>query len=125
MTIKRQSLNKPSELQKLYDKMILNTVISTQKDLDPSNKFAKYLEEKRFLTNDNIYQNYQKYLTKKTNKIHKSGIICDVGYSLLEIFQCGKFNMKRLKPIYFGDMKLDIKVKYKQMSPEEKVKYLE
>ena len=33
--------------------------------------------------------------------------------------------MKRLKPIYFGDMKLDIKVKYKQMTPEEKAIYLD
>ena len=33
--------------------------------------------------------------------------------------------MRKLKPIDFRDMKLDIKVKYRQMSPEEKVKYLE
>ena len=125
MTLKRQSLNAPSEYQKLYDKMILHTGISTQKDLDPFNKFKKYFEENRFLTNNNIYKNYQKYSTQKTNKIHKTGLICDVAYSLLEIFQSGNFNMKRLKPIYFGDMKLEIKVKYKQMSPEEKAKYLE
>ena len=33
--------------------------------------------------------------------------------------------MNRLKPIDFSDMKLDIKVKYKQMSPDEKAIYLE
>jgi hypothetical protein len=87
--------------------------------------FEDISTEIRFLTSENIYKNYQKYITKKTNKIHKSGILCDVGYTLLEIFQCGKFNMKRLKPIYFGDMKLDIKVKYKQMTQEEKAVYLD
>ena len=124
-TIKKQNLNVPPEHQVLYDKLNKNTGVSTKKELEPYQKFERYFEEHRFLTTENIYQNYQKYLTKKTNKIHKSGIICDVGYTLLEIFQCGNFNMKRLKPIDFGDMKLDIKVKYKQMSPEEKAIYLE
>ena len=124
-TLKKQNLNIPPEYQILYDKLNKNTGVSTKKELDPYQKFQRYFEEHRFLTNENIYQNYQKYITKKTNKIHKSGIICDVGYTLLEIFQCGNFNMKRLKPIYFGDMKLDIKVKYKQMTPEEKALYLD
>ena len=124
-SIKKKNLNIPPENQLLYDKLNKNTGVSTKKELDPFHKFERYFEEHRFLTTENIYKNYQKFLTKKTNKIHKSGIICDVGYTLLEIFQCGNFNMKRLKPIYFGDMKLDIKVKYKQMSPEEKVVYLD
>ena len=124
-SLKKQNLNIPPEYQLLYDKLTKNTGISTKKELDPYHKFERYFEEHRFLTTENIHKNYQKYITKKTNKIHKSGIICDVGYTLLEIFQCGNFNMKRLKPIYFGDMKLDIKVKYKQMSPEEKVVYLD
>ena len=124
-SLKKQNLNVPPEYQVLYDKLNKNTVVSTRKELDPYSKFERYFEEHRFLTNENIYQNYQKYITKKTNKIHKSGIICDVGYTLLELFQCGNFNMKRLKPIYFGDMKLEIKVKYKQMSPEEKAMYLD
>ena len=124
-SLKKQNLNVPPEYQLLYDKLTKNTGVSTKKELDPYHKFERYFEEHRFLTTENIHKNYQKYITKKTNKIHKSGIICDVGYTLLEIFQCGNFNMKRLKPIYFGDMKLDIKVKYKQMSPEEKVVYLD
>ena len=124
-SLKKQNLNVPPEYQVLYDKLTKNTVVSTKKELDPYSKFERYFEEHRFLTTENIYQNYQKYITKKTNKIHKSGIICDVGYTLLELFQCGNFNMKRLKPIYFGDMKLDIKVKYKQMTPEEKAIYLD
>ena len=123
-TIKKSNLNVPPEYQVLYDKLNKNTGVSTKKELDPFSRFERYFEEHRFLTTENIYQNYQKYLITKTNKIHKSGIICDVGYTLLEIFQCGNFNMRRLKPIYFGDMKLDIKVKYKQMSPEEKAIYL-
>ena len=124
-SLKKQNLNVPPEYQLLYDKLTKNTGVSTKKELDPYHKFERYFEEHRFLTTENIHKNYQKYITKKTNKIHKSGIICDVGYTLLEIFQCGNFNMKRLKPVYFGDMKLDIKVKYKQMSPEEKVVYLD
>ena len=64
-------------------------------------------------------------MVNKSVKFHNSGLICDVGYTLLEIFQCGNFNMSKLKPIDFSDMKLDIKVKYKQMSPEEKAVYLE
>ena len=118
-------MNIPPEYQKLYDKFNKFTSISTKKTLDPYQRFQRYFEEHRFLTNDNLFQSYQNYNIHKTNKIHKSGIICDVGYTLLEIFQCGNFNMKRLKPIYFGDMKLDIKVKYKQMSPEEKAIYLD
>ena len=121
----KQNLNIPPDYQLLYDKLNKNTVVSTKKELDPYSKFQRYFEEHRFLTTENIYQNYQQYATKKTNKVHKSGIICDVGYTLLELFQCGNFNMKRLKPIYFGDMKLDIQMKYKQMSPEEKALYLE
>ena len=124
-SFRKQNINVPPEYQLLYDKLNKHTVISTRKELDPYSKFQKYFYEHRFLTKDNIYQNYQKYITKKTNKVHKSGLICDVGYTLLELFQCGNFNMKRLKPIYFGDMKLDIQIKYKQMSPEEKANYLE
>ena len=124
-SLKPQNMNIPPEYQKLYDKFNKFTSISTKKALDPYQRFQRYFEEHRFLTNDNLFQSYQNYNTQKTNKIHKSGIICDVGYTLLEIFQCGNFNMKRLKPIYFGDMKLDIKVKYKQMSPEEKAIYLD
>ena len=123
--LKKPFISTPSDDEKLLNKLKKYTVISTKKELDPSNKFQKYFDEHRFLTTESIYKSYQKYIIKKTNKIHKSGIICDVGYTLLEIFQCGNFNMKRLKPIYFGDMKLDIKVKYKQMSPEEKSVYLE
>ena len=121
----KKNINVPPEYQLLYDKLNKHTGLSTRKELDPYKKFEKYFEEHRFLTNENIYKNYQKYITKKTNKTHKNGLICDVGYTLLEIFQCGNFNMKRLKPIYFGDMKLNIKVKYKQMSQEEKILYLD
>ena len=124
-SLKQINMNVPPEYQKLYDKFNKFTSISTKKSLDPYQRFQRYFEEHRFLTNDNLFQSFQNYNIQKTNKIHKSGIICDVGYTLLEIFQCGNFNMKRLKPIYFGDMKLDIKVKYKQMSPEEKAIYLD
>jgi hypothetical protein len=122
---KKNSQKPPPDYQLLFDSMIKNTTISTKKELSVQKNYRNYLYEHRFLTNDNLYKNYQKYTTLKTNKIHQSCIICDVGYTLLEIFQSGNFNMKRLKPIYFGDMKLNIKVKYKQMSPDEKAIYLE
>ena len=86
-------MNIPPEYQKLYDKFNKYTSVSTKKTLDPYQRFQRYFEEHRFLTNDNLFQSYQNYNIHKTNKIHKSGIICDVGYTLLEIFQCGNFNM--------------------------------
>ena len=122
--IKKISLkNKiPMEYLLQLEKFEKNTVISTKKELE-GNK--KYLEQHRFLTSNNLYKNYENFIVKKSLKLHNSGLICDVGYTLLEIFQCGNFNMSRLKPIDFSDMKLDIKVKYKQMSPDEKAIYLE
>ena len=122
--IKKLSLrNKiPTEILLQLEKFEKNIVSSTQKEL-VGNK--RYKEIHRFLTNENIYKNYEKFIVEKGLKLHDSGLICDVGYTLLEIFQCGNFNMRRLKPIDFSDMKLDIKVKYKQMSPDEKANYLE
>ena len=109
----------PTELLLQLEKFEKNLVFSTQKELE-GNK--RYKEQHRFLTSDNLYKSYEKYIVEKGIKLHDSGLICDVGYTLLELFQCGNFNMRRLKPIDFSDMKLDIKVKYKQMSPEEKAK---
>ena len=122
--IKKVSLkNKiPMEYLLQLEKFEKNTVISTRKELEGS---KKYLEQHRFLTSNNLYKNYENFIVKKSLKLHNSGLIYDVGYTLLEIFQCGNFNMSRLKPIDFSDMKLDIKVKYKQMSPDEKAIYLE
>ena len=122
--IKKLSLrNKiPIEYLLKLESLEKNTVISTRKELEGK---RNYLDKHRFLTSDNLYKNYEKFIVKKGLKLHSSGLICDVGYTLLEIFQCGNFNMSRLKPIDFSDMKLDIKVKYKQMSPDEKAKYLE
>ena len=122
--IKKVSLkNKiPMEYLLQLEKFEKNTVISTRKELEGS---KKYLEQHRFLTSNNLYKNYENFIVKKSLKLHNSGLIYDVGYTLLEIFQCGNFNMSRLKPIDFSDMKLDIKVKYKQMSPDEKAVYLE
>ena len=113
----------PVELLMKLENFEKNTIVSTRKELEED--FKKYSENHRFLTSDNIYKNFEKFLVKKSIKIHNSGLICDVAYTILELFQCGIFNMDRLKPIDFSDMKLDIKVKYKQMSPDEKAKYLE
>ena len=112
----------PLELLMKLEKFEKNEIISTRKELEGR---KKYSEQHRFLTSDNLYKNYEKFLVKKSVKLHSSGLICDVAYTILELFQSGIFNMSRLKPIDFSDMKLDIKVKYKQMSPDEKAKYLE
>ena len=90
---------------------------------DFSNKFNIY---NRFKIGEGskVY-NSQKYIITKINKITNKGIICDIGYSILELFLSHHFNMKRTRPILFNDLKLDIKLKYKQMNPEEKIKYIE
>ena len=89
-----------------------------------SNKFNIYNRfkiEKR----NKLFINRQKSEIYKENKMLDNGIICNMGYSILELFLSHNFNMKRTKPILFDDLKLDIKSKYKQMSPEEKLKYIE
>ena len=72
-----------------------------------------------------LYNNSQKYMVSKMNKVTNKGIISDIGYSILELFLSHNFNMKRTRPISFNDLKLDIKLKYKQMNAEEKIKYIE
>ena len=112
----------PVDLLLKLEKFEKNTGVSTKKELLGK---KKYLDNHRFLTSDNLYKNFENYMIKKSNKLHESGLICDVGYTVLEFFQCGIFNVSRLKPIDFSDMKLDITVKYKQMSPDEKAVYFE
>ena len=91
---------------------------------EQSNKFNIY---NRFKIGEgsNLFNNSQNYEIYKENKALDNGIICDMGYSILELFLSHNFNMKRTKPISFDDLKLDIKSKYKQMTPEEKIKYIE
>ena len=52
-----------------------------------------------------------------------NGIMPDICYSISEIFMSNEFNLKRTKPIKFDDLKLDVKVKFKQMDLNEKVIY--
>ena len=104
--------------------IISNNALSPSRVTDFSNKFNFY---NRFNTGEGskLYSNSQKYLISKTNRILNNGIICDVGYSILELFNNHHFNMKRTKPLLFNDLKLNIDKKYKQMDPEEKVIYIE
>ena len=60
----------------------------------------------------------------KTNKKLKNGIYCDIAYSIIELFQNGTFNLQRLKPIPFNDLKLHYNIKFKQMNTPEKKNYL-
>ena len=39
-----------------------------------------------------------------------------IQHSIIELFQSGNFNMKRLKPIPFNDLKLYFNIKFKQMN---------
>ena len=44
-------------------------------------------------------------IINKTNKKLENGIYCNIAYSIIELFQSGNFNMKRLKLIPFNDLK--------------------
>jgi len=122
----KRSANRKS----INNEIIQRSLISNNFQLDPSRvtdfpfKFNIY---NRFNTKEGskFYSNSQKYLITKTNKSLNNGIICDMGYSVLELFSSHQFNMKRTKPILFDDLKLNIIKKYKQMDPEEKVIYIE
>ena len=59
----------------------------------------------------------------KSNKKLDNGIYLDCAYTVIEIFSSQNFNMKRLRPINFSDLKLDTNKKYKQMNVDEKNVY--
>ena len=119
--IKSNNLTSSKEFQK--NSLFKDFSLSPSSIKDFSNKFNIY---NRFKIGEGskVY-NSQKYIITKINKITNKGIICDIGYSILELFLSHHFNMKRTRPILFNDLKLDIKLKYKQMNPEEKIKYIE
>lgn len=55
-------------------------------------------------------------------------IYSDFAYSIVEIFYSNEFNMKRLKPVDFSDLRKkiqDAKVSYKQLSKEAKKHYIQ
>ena len=122
----KRSANRKS----INNEIILRNLISNNFQLDPSRVTDfphKFNIDNRFSTKEGskFYSNSQKYLITKTNKALNNGIICDMGYSVLELFSSHQFNMKRTKPILFDDLKLNIIKKYKQMDPEEKAIYIE
>ena len=63
-------------------------------------------------------------IINKFNKKLSNGIFCDVSYTLIEIFQSKNFNLNRVKPINFSDLKLHYDRKYKQLNSEEKEIYI-
>ncbi len=63
-------------------------------------------------------------IINKFNKKLSNGIFCDVSYTIIEIFQSKNFNLNRIKPINFSDLKLHYDRKYKQLNSEEKEIYL-
>ena len=69
-------------------------------------------------------KNKETIIINKTNKKLENGIYCNIAYSIIELFQSGNFNMKRLKPIPFNDLKLNFNIKFKQMNGQEKKNYL-
>ena len=54
---------------------------------------------------------------------NENGIYYDIIYSILDFFQTGNFNMERLLPIPFSDLRLDITTKFKQLSRDERNEY--
>lgn len=122
----KKSINR----QSIKNEILLKNLMTNNFQLEPSrvtdfpNRFNIY---NRFNTKEGskFFSNSQKYLISKTNKALNNGIICDMGYSVLELFSSHQFNMKRTKPILFDDLKLNIVKKYKQMDPEEKAIYIE
>ena len=58
---------------------------------------------------------------------NKLNIIVNYAYSINDFFSNGNFNMNRLKPLIFDDLKRNLKesnVVYKQLSEEEKKEYI-
>ena len=65
----------------------------------------------------------QKIKVTKYNIKTEIGIYYDIIYSIEDFFQSGKFNMERLFPISFSDLKLDVTTKYKQLNHVQKEEY--
>ncbi len=79
------------------------------------------ISSKRRLSSSNI-------LVIPTNERPDNQIYSDFAYSIVEIFCSDDFNMARLKPIDFSDLKrkiLDARVSYKQLSKEDKKNYIQ
>ena len=84
--------------------------------------------ENNNLVNPNLYYTNsllpsQKIKVTKYNLKNENGIYYDVIYSILDFFQTGNFNMERLLPIPFSDLRLDITTKFKQLSRDERNEY--
>ena len=59
---------------------------------------------------------------KKNSKLD-TGVYVDYAYTIIELFGSKEFNMNRLRPIDFSDLKLNTTKKYKQMNIDEKNEY--
>ena len=62
------------------------------------------------------------YKQRKNSKL-ESGVYLDFAYTVIELFGSKEFNMNRLRPIDFSDLKLNTTKKYKQMNIDEKNEY--
>ena len=76
-----------------------------------------------YYTNSNSLLPSQKIKIIKYNMKNENGIYYDIIYSILDFFQTGKFNMERLFPIPFNDLRLDITTKYKQLNRDQRNEY--
>ena len=103
---KRNSIIRNSIILKdnILNIMPNNHALSPSRVTDFSYKFNKY---NRFKNGEgsNLFRNSQKYSILNENKILNNGIICDIGYSILELFLSHHFNMNRTRPIPFDDLK--------------------
>ena len=90
-----------------------------------AHKTIKEIKKKNnSFTFDNKNNLLNDVVINKFNKKLSNGIFCDVSYTLIEIFQSQNFNLNRIKPINFSDLKLHYDRKYKQLNSEEKEIYL-
>ena len=120
----------------------------TQKNGDSKDKISKNDEKSNFqklklpfgLGKDKLESNYwnnnkrRSIKRQKTVKLsgmkfidNKLNIIVNYAYSINDFFSNGNFNMDRLKPLNFDDLKRNLKesnVVYKQLSESEKKEYI-
>ena len=111
---------------------------SIPKHLDNMNEQQNFKLPLSFGTNkleQNYWNNRRRSVKRqKTVKLtgmkfidNKLNIILNYAYSINDFFSNGNFNMNRLKPLTFDDLKRNLKesnVVYKQLSEEEKKEYI-
>ena len=118
--------------KKIDDNKTNNNLIFKQKINKPNINFSLGKEK----IDTNYWANSRKRSVKRQKTVKLSGmkfidnkldIIVNYAYSINDFFSNGNFNMNRLKPLNFDDLKRNLKeinVVYKQLSESEKKEYI-